>query len=98
MSAGEEPALEGFLREDWTTLTEAGAGLFAQIRDIVHHRMADGEWMPWAEPGDIPALCVELRDVLAQLEEPIRQARTAVIAAERTARLRRINTARRSDP
>ncbi len=98
MTTGEDstaPAREDFAPEDWDDVVMAGHGLMSQIRDIVFHRMADDSWQPWAETGDTPALCAEVRDILTQLDEPIRKVRAALARAERPARLRRIHRTRR---
>lgn len=65
---------------------EAMSPLVIAIKDFVHHRMGDG-WDPWAEPGDIPALLAEVREIIRPFEEAIKTAKAEIAAVERTARL-----------
>lgn len=58
-----------------------------QIEDISFHRIGD-YWTPRAKPDDVLALIGEVREVLDQLDAPIREARRALARIEGTARLR----------
>lgn len=91
-SAGEKRALEptraDFGEWDWDFIVEAFYPVMAQVHDIHHHRMAETDWTPWAKRGETPELIAECREILAQLEAPIKAARRQIATLEGTARLR----------
>lgn len=73
---------------DWDFIVEAVYPVMAQVNDIQHHRMADTDWTPWAKRGETPELIAEVREIIAQLEAPIKAARRQIAILEGTARLR----------
>lgn len=90
-----QPTPGDYRPEDWGTVIEAAHEVTSAMDDIVHHRMADDQWHPWAAPGDTPALGRELREILDQLEQPIKAARAELARVEGAARLRAMARNRR---
>ncbi|MEU9888645.1 hypothetical protein [Sphaerisporangium sp. NPDC051011] len=91
---GPELTREDFDPADWEELIEAVHPVISAMADITHHRTADGEWHPCAESGNTPELIAEIRALLAQLEAPIKDARTQLARAQRAARLRAVRRAK----
>ncbi|WP_157252190.1 hypothetical protein [Nonomuraea typhae] len=50
--------------------------------------MVDGIWTPWARAGDVPALIAKVREILDQLDRPLKVARRKIAQSEGAARLR----------
>ncbi|WP_326644552.1 hypothetical protein OIE67_25645 [Nonomuraea fuscirosea] len=72
---------------DWENALEAVYPVMAKIEDISFHRVGDG-WTSWAARGDVPALLSEARDILDQIEKPLKEARRKLARIEGTARHR----------
>ena len=87
-----------FSESDWQQVAEPVHGLFFEMHALVFHEMADGVWVTpdQLEPRTVPSLIAEVRAVLERLDVHLEEARAAIAAAERAARLRAINRARRA--
>jgi len=89
---------QDFVESDWENVSVPVHGLFFEMHELVFHEMADGVWvtLDYIKPQGVPSLIAEVRAVLERLDVHIDEARAAIAAAERAARLRSLNRARRT--
>jgi hypothetical protein len=71
----------------------AGAPIFEQVRDLLHHH-SDGEaWAPWPD-DDTAEMAQQAHELIDRMDQAVRQARRHLAEAQRPARLRALRRAR----
>ncbi len=76
---------EDFGPDGVADIAYAGSAVIAVVADVNHHHNADGGWERW---GSNPSEEIQhVRDVIAQIEVGLKEAKQRLAAVERPARL-----------
>jgi hypothetical protein len=87
---------EDFDDSDRTLVWMAGVLLVSEASDLVHHYSDGQSWAPW--PNDNTAeLAQQARELIEQMDQAVRQARSHLAGAERPARLRALRRLRAAE-
>ncbi len=85
MSSTNELLPEDFGLDAVADIAYAGSAVIAVVADVDHHHNADGGWECW---GSNPSEEIQhVRDVIAQIEAGLKEAKHRLAAVERPARL-----------
>ncbi|TMC08257.1 MAG: hypothetical protein E6J41_13900 [Chloroflexi bacterium] len=91
---GTELGPEDFGPDALADIAYAGSAVIAVVADVDHHHNADGGWDCWQ---DDPAEEIRIvRDVIAQIEAGLKEAKQRLAYVERPARLAAARRARRA--